>query len=189
MKRMLALVTLASMFSTLSVEFIAPFYAVFVGGLGGGLILAGGTWAVYRFGSAIMMWVAGRIEDRWPAEHFVLLGFGLRMLGTTGYFFVTTPWHLLIVQAFQGFGHALIGPGHRKIYSRHLDEGHEAREWSYPEIGHEIATGTAALVGGIVAAQFGFVALFFCMLAAHSVSLCCAYGMWRAAQQERRAQA
>lgn len=186
MRKLLWMMTFATMFSTLSVEFLAPFYAIFVGEIGGGLVLAGATWAVYRLGSAVVMFFSGRLADSYPAENFVLMGFALRVVGTGAYFFVTSPVHLILVQILQGFGHALIGPAYRKIYSQHLDGGHEAAEWSYPQVGHEISMAIAALAGGIIAEQLGFMSLFTFMFIAHIASFLCAWRVWRMVRSEKR---
>lgn len=170
MKKLLWFMTFASIFSSMSIQFLVPFYAVFVEGIGGGLILAGATWAIYRIVSGLLILFTARLADKKNPYVIFTIGFGLRVIGTAGYFFVSTPVHLLIVQAIQGIAHALIVPSYRKIYSTHLDKGQEAVEWGYPPAGAEIAQGIAVLSGGIIVAELGFNWLFAVMLAAHIAS-------------------
>jgi MFS family permease len=170
MKRILWYLTFATLFSSLSVELFVPFYAVFVQKIGGGLILAGATWAIYRLASSGMMLIAGRVADRNDPRNLLISGFGLRVVGTAGYFLVSTPVHLLAIQALQGIAHALIVPSYRKLYSENLDKRRAGSEWSYPQAGKEFSMAVAVLAGGAVLDALGFFPLFLMMLIAHGVS-------------------
>lgn len=171
MKKLLWLMTLATIFSSMSIQFLVPFYAIFVENIGGGLILAGATWAIYKVVSGLTILFTSTLSDKYDPYNFIVLGFGLRVIGTAGYFLVSGPIHLLTVQIIQGVAHAFIVPSYRKIYSTNLDKGHEAVEWSYPSAGSEVAQGIAVLVGGIIVASIGFTWLFGVMLLAHVISL------------------
>ncbi len=170
MKKILWLLTFATFFSSMAIEFIVPFYAVFLGSIGGGLIMAGATWAVYRFGSAILLIISGRLADKYDESIFLVAGFALRIIGTAGYLFVSQPIHLLSVQIIQGLAQGLIIPSYRKIYSNNLDGDKKATEWSYPQAGRQLSMGIAVFTGGFIASKFGFKVLFTIMLISHIVS-------------------
>jgi MFS family permease len=171
MKQSLWLLFLSIIFSTFAVEFFAPFYVVFVQGIGGTLIIAGSTWAIYKLGSALFMIVSGRLADSIGSKNMMVIGHVIRIVGTAGYFFITSVWHLFLIQIIHSIAHASILPGYRKLYSKNEDRGQEGREWSYAIAMEDVVVAFAIFLGGVTAEYFGFTSIFVIMLVAHSISL------------------
>jgi len=150
---------------TLAAEVLAPVYAVFVEKIGGDLLTAGGAYAIFMGVTGILIILISKWEDRFKhLEKLVVLGFCIKVVGFTGYVFVSKPVHLFIVQIILGFGEAVSLPAHDGLYSGLLDKGKYASEWGMYDALWYITAAVAGIIGGAIAQYLGFQMLFFFMI-------------------------
>jgi MFS family permease len=133
--------------------------------------------------SALFYWVTkslieipiGRFLDKRDGEKddFWFMFFGILIVGAVpiGYLFSTSPWQIYLFQILHAVGMAMALPSWLAIFTRHIDKGKEAFEWSLETTSIGAGAGIAGGIGGIVAAAFGFKVLLisvsvFTMIAA-----------------------
>lgn len=143
---------------------LVPIYAIYVGKIGGDILVAAGAWTIFSIVSGTLTMLFGRLTDRVrEPEYFIIAGFFAAAVGYVGYLFVQNPTHLFIVQMVLGVSVALMTPAHDALYTEHLDGGRFASEWGFWEGMWNITEAVAALAGGLVVAWFGFKTLFIVM--------------------------
>lgn len=98
----------------------------------------------------------GEKDDFW----FMVLGTFITGLVPFGYLISFQPWHIYGCQILQAIGMAMVVPSWSAIFTRHIDKGKEAFEWSTRSTVLGFATGVAGAIGGIIAALFGFKIVF-----------------------------
>jgi len=98
----------------------------------------------------------GEIDDYW----FMISGLFLTALAPFGYFFSFLPWHIYFFQVLQGIGMALALPPWLALFTKKLDKGKEAFEWATESAFLGFGAGIGGVAGGIIAAFFGFGAVF-----------------------------
>lgn len=98
----------------------------------------------------------GEKDDFW----FMTIGTFMMALVPVGYIFSTQPWHIFLLQVFYGVAAAINFPSWSAIFTRHIDDGREAMEWSVHSTFLGIGAGLAAGAGGISVAVFGFESVF-----------------------------
>ena len=136
---------LSDAFYLASGALLGPIYAVFVNKIGGDIIEAGGSFAVFMLTAGFVVFLLAIWEDK--SKHkkkFVIAGYGIGVIGTAGYFFVNSSAVLFIVQALLGLSVALA--------------------WGEWEAVDYLALGIGAITGAFIAEKLGFQALFFMML-------------------------
>jgi len=156
------LLLLTDAFYLLAGGLLGPIYALFVQKIGGDLLDASTTFAFFMFTAGIVVFLLALWEDK--ARHqkkFVIAGYGLGMVGALGYLFVTSTMGLFIVQIILGFAVALKDPAYDALFS--TGQKHLALAWGEWEAVDYFALGGGALVGGIVADQYGFHVLLWGM--------------------------
>jgi hypothetical protein len=99
----------------------------------------------------------GERDDFW----FMVVGTALTAIVPIGYLFATQPWHIYAFQIVHAIGMAMTLPSWLAIFTRHIDKGREAFEWSMETTSIGTGAGIAGGLGGIVAGAFGFKILFF----------------------------
>ncbi len=122
--------------------------------------------------SALFYWISksfieipiGRFLDKKTGEKddfwFMVIGLFIVGLVPIGYLFSTTPWHIYFFQVIHAIGMAMALPSWLAIFTRHIDKGKEAFEWSMETTSIGSGAGIAGGLGGIIAASFGFKILF-----------------------------
>ena len=70
------------------------------------------------------------------------------------------PWHIYVLQAIYGLGMAMNIAGWPAIFTRHIDKGREAFEWSTRSTLVGVGAGISGALGGIIITEFGFEILF-----------------------------
>ena len=143
---------------------LAPIYAIFVEHIGGDILDAGMTSAVFSVSLGIFLLLFSWMENRLDRlDIMIFVGYGIRSFGVLLYLFIQTPAHLLIVQSILGLGGAIALPAYDAIYSKFLDKGKFALEWGVWESFGFISYGIAAFVGAFIAQKFNFQVLFVIM--------------------------
>ena len=122
--------------------------------------------------AALSYWIAkslieipiGRFLDKHPGEKddfwFMVLGLFVVAIVPVGYLFSTIPWHIYFFQVVHAVGMAVALPSWLAIFTRHIDKGKEAFEWSMETTSIGAGAGIAGGLGGLIASFFGFQILF-----------------------------
>ena len=146
--------------------FIVPIFAIFLTEniKGGSIKVAGFAAAVYWIVQSLVMIPFGRYLDKHPGEKddlwFIVIGNILGAVAIFGYIFSRLPWHIYLLQGIYGLGMGMNIPGYTAIFTRHIDKNKEAFEWGLRSSFVGIGSGIAGALGGIIAYNFGFNALF-----------------------------
>ena len=98
----------------------------------------------------------GEKDDFW----FMFIGMLVISLVPIGYIFSTLPWHIYILQVVYAAGMAMTLPSWLAIFTRHIDKGKEAFEWSLETTAIGTGAGIAGGLSGILVAHVGFEVLF-----------------------------
>ena len=165
MKQVLKILLLSSLFINLAAGFFGPIYAIFVEQIGGDLLTAGSSYALFSIAAGILIFLLSKWEDSIKhQEKLLVLGRFLAVIGFIGYLLIQTPVHLFIVQIIFGVSVAIVTPAFDSLYSKNLTKGKFASQWGMWESMVAIVTGIAAIIGGFVAQNYGFKILFVIML-------------------------
>lgn len=98
----------------------------------------------------------GEKDDFW----FMVIGTFLAGFIPLGYLLATAAWHIYILQMIYAVGMSMVFPSWLAIFTRHIDKGKEALEWSLESTFLGAGAGLAGGVGGILASIFGFPVVF-----------------------------
>lgn len=95
-------------------------------------------------------------------DDFWLMILGTFMMGFVplGYLVSTHAWHIYAWQLFYALAAAIVVPPYSAIFTRHIDKGREAVEWSVWSTSVGVGAGIAGGVGGIAVGTFGFPIVF-----------------------------
>ncbi len=154
------------LFFVSSFGLITPVFAVFITKQieGGDVEVVGFAAATYWILKAILQIPVGKFLDKHRGEkddiHFLILGYILAAIVPLGYIFSFLPWHIYVLEAVYSIGMAMAIPAWAAIFTRHIDGGKEAFEWSLESTGLSFGSGIAGAVGGILVAKFGFNMVF-----------------------------
>lgn len=106
----------------------------------------------------------GRFLDKHPGEKddfwFMTIGLFVVAFVPLGYLISSEPWHIYLFQMIHAVGMAMALPSWLAIFTRHIDKGKEAFEWSMETTSISMGAGIAGGLGGVVASIFGFKILF-----------------------------
>ena len=166
MKRGLEVLLATSVVFNLGAGLFGPIYAFFVEKIGGDVVAAGSAISLFMLVTGLLILILGRLEDKLKfrnKELMVVIGYFILAFTVLGFVFIENIVHLYIAQAILGFGVAIINPSWNAIYTRMLDRGKEASEWSYWDGGTRIALAISAFLGGIIVKIYGFKVLFIIM--------------------------
>jgi len=143
---------------------IGPVYALFVEEIGGTLLYASLTGAVFALSAGLTSLLAGRVADNTKKPHrIVAIGYSLMATGFFSYSLVSSIWALLAVQLVIGVGEALYAPPFDSMYSRCSTKTKAGREWGTWESLSYFSAGIGAVIGGLVIEWFGFDVVFYSM--------------------------
>ncbi len=115
---------------------IAPIFAVFIIEQinGGNVRVVGFAAAIYWILKSILQVPIGKFLDKRRGEkddfYCLVVGYLLAALVPFGYIFSYSPWHIYGLQAVYAIGMAMGIPAWAAIFTRHIDKGKEAFEWS-----------------------------------------------------------
>ena len=150
--------------------FITPIFAIFIAHriTAGNTIeaaqVAGFTMGIYWGVKSVLQIPFGKYLDKVKGEKddlwFVVIGNILAAIAVFGYIFSHLPWHIYLCQGVYSLGMAMNIPGWCAIFTRHIDKGKEALEWSTRSTFIGIGAAASGALGGMIAAKFGFNVLF-----------------------------
>ena len=146
--------------------FITPIFAIFIVDkiVGGNALVVGIATAVYWFSRSLLVFPFGLILDKHEGEKddylFLVAGNFIVALTLFVYIFAIYPWHIYILQAFCGVGVAMSLGGWRAIFTRNIDKGREATEWSLDDTFLSVGTAAAGVASGFVIVNFGYTFTF-----------------------------
>lgn len=147
----------------LSGGLIGPIYALLVQRYGGDLLDASATFAIFMITAGVVIYFMAFWEDRFKHQRkFIIIGYGLSMVGTGGYLLAQNATHLFFVQAVLGLAVAIKDPAYDAIFSR-SDQKHLTLAWREWEAMDYVILGLSALLGGFIAEYIGFRALLWGM--------------------------
>lgn len=148
------------------IGFMAPIFAIFLTERiqGGNVAVAGYAAAIYWIVQSLVVIPLGMFLDKNHGEKddilFIILGNILAALAVFGYIFSYYPWHIYLCQIIYAIGMGMNIPGYTAIFTRHIDKGREAFDWSVRSALIGFGSGVAGASGGIIANCFGFNVLF-----------------------------
>ena len=143
---------------------LGPIYALFVEKIGGNILDAGITGAVFALTAGITTIISGRYADK-IKENELIIVFGYFLLGI-GFFLyskVNSVGTLLLVPVLIGFGEAIYAPAFDSVYTKHIKKGTAGKLWGLWEGMDYFVTAGGAVAGGFIVFKFGFNALFLIM--------------------------
>ncbi|MGA2418093.1 MAG: MFS transporter [Candidatus Staskawiczbacteria bacterium] len=98
----------------------------------------------------------GEKDDFWS----MFLGELIIAFVPIGYLFSYMPWHIYVLQIIYAIGMSLAIPAWSAIFTRHIDKGKEAVQWSMESTFLGIGAGIAGGLGGFIVSILGFKPLF-----------------------------
>lgn len=165
MNKIIDLLIVSSFFYGLAAGLLGPIYAIYVQNIGGDILTAGYSYAIYTIVCGVFILLLGIWENKTKHQEKVLIASRLlAVIGFIGYLFVNNPIDLFLVQVILGVSVALITPAFDSFYSRHIDKNCETEEWGAWEGLYQISLGLSAVAGAIVADYLGFKVLIWLMI-------------------------
>jgi len=178
MKKPLKFLLAADGFVLFAFGLLAPIYAIFVEEIGGDILDAGFTYAIYLFVLGILIFFISRWENHQKFKGKLLVfSYFLFAIASIGYLLVSNKIHLFIVQGILGVAEAFNSPVYDGLYSKFLDKGKFVSEWGLYASMRSILTAIAAVGGGVIAAYFGFKYLFLIMFIFSVIGLIISFGL------------
>lgn len=164
--RVVKYLVLSDLFLLLGWGFIDPIFSVFIVEriAGATLITVGVAAALYWILKSILQMPIANYLDKTLGEKddFTALVGGLLLAGFSALSFawIDNTWELYVVQCVHAVAFALYVPAWSSIFSRHLDKDRISFDWSLDSTVAGVAAGISGLLAGIIAAAWGFVAVF-----------------------------
>jgi len=143
---------------------LGPLFAVFAEKVGGDILEITWAWAIYLFVTGLLVMLIGKISDnKISKKKLMVAGYALNAIFTFGYLFVSSTWHLFIVQAGLGMAVALAAPTWESLYAQYEDKKHAGYTWGLADGESRLFTALAIVIGGLIVTFFSFRALFLVM--------------------------
>jgi MFS family permease len=158
--------------SMFSEGIILPIYAVFVQNIGGDILDASSAMAVFLITEGIFTFLVHK--SKWVQRHRIpvmVAGWAIWVIGIASYLAVSSIATLFATQILTAIGNALADPIFDQELANHTDKKSEEFEWGFFEGINSIVQGFGALLGGLVAAIFGFKTLLSVMALTATLSL------------------
>lgn len=144
---------------------VTPIFPIFiVEKLGGTALVVGIATAIYWITKSVLEYPAGLLLDHRRGDSddylFLVCGAFIASLIPVSYLFVRDVWNIYVLQFLFGIGMAMSIAGWRAIFTRNIDRGHEAADWSLDDTVLGLGTGVSGFVSGYLVYKFGFVPSF-----------------------------
>src|SRR3989338_3003152 len=146
------------------INLLAPIYAIFIKEIGGTLIDASVTVGFYAFLKGVLYFILKRLkESKFSRKLMIAFGYFIFFLSYIFYLSATSVIHVLIIQGFLALGEVVINPSWSAVIANALTKGKERNIYSDFYGYRSMFEGGAAILGGALAVQLGFNALFILM--------------------------
>ncbi len=164
--RLIAKLILTSFFVFAGWGLVMPIFALYIiDQVKGGTIemvgIAVGIYWIVK--STIQPFLAYRM-DSIKGEHddmiYLFRGAVIMTIVPLFFIFVTEIWHVFLLEVIRGVGMAMIVPTLNGVFTRHVNKDWESYMWSLQGTSIGLASGFAAIFGGLIAAFLGFKVLF-----------------------------
>jgi len=143
---------------------LAPFYAVFVQKIGGSIAFAGFSWAVFSIVAGVFTLLFSKWQLKVKEQELLLaLGYFIRGAVFLSYAFMGSITQLIFTQVLWGIGAAIGSPAFDAVYTAHTSKESSIMQWGQWEGVASIATGFAAIIGGILIQATGYLIVFLGM--------------------------
>ncbi|MBD0402585.1 MFS transporter [Flammeovirga sp. EKP202] len=170
MHKNIKLLLLASIFTHMGANLLAPIYAIFIENIGGTLIDAGIAVGVYAIFKGIFYFLFDKIDETKLSKRAMMcIGYALMGVGYGLYVFASSPIHVFLIQIIISLGETVINPSWSAIIAMSLKKGKEKSIYSHFYGYRSLSEGIAAIIGALFAMQFGF-ALVFSLMAFFSLA-------------------
>ncbi|NLR92999.1 MFS transporter [Flammeovirga agarivorans] len=164
MHKNIKLLLLASIFTHMGANLLAPIYAIFIEKIGGTLIDAGIAVGVYAVFKGIFYFLFDKIDETKLSKRVMMcIGYALMGVGYGLYVFAESPIHVFLIQIIVSLGETVINPSWSAIIAMSLKKGKEKSIYSHFFGYRSFAEGFAAIIGALFAMQFGFSVIFSLM--------------------------
>lgn len=146
-------------------NFVIPIIAIFAASQikGGNIEIAGMAFSVYLITRVIFELLCSKYFARTRTSlQLIIIISGLILISFSylGLAFTNTIFWLFIFYGLIGMGIGVATPIKNSLFSTHLDKNKEVAEWGIYDALVFIGMAISSAIGGIVANQFGFSALF-----------------------------
>ena len=146
-------------------DFVMPIFGIFiVTNIAGASIQSAATgYSIYLVNRVIFEIISGRIlkgsSDR---KKFIttILGMACLSIAYIGFSFSQNLIAIFSFYSLLGLGLGIASPAKNSLFAIHLDKNKEATEWSLADAVAFICMALATSLGGFIATQYGFSALF-----------------------------
>lgn len=146
---------------------VSPIFPLFIqqgisteGIVGGSVVIASTAAGVYWITKALFQYPIGFFLDNQKGDKddyfFLVLGLCLASIIPLLYTFAQTAWHIYTIQFFYGISMAMNIAGWRALFTRSIDEGKEASQWSLDDSLLAIGQGVFGILSGLSVYLFGF---------------------------------
>ena len=151
---------------------LGPLFAIYMEGFKGGILPVSMVWAIYLFATALFTYFLAKKGDGYKHKrHLLAGGYLVRALCWFAFIFANNILEIAVIQFFVGVGEALGTPAFNAMFAEHLDKNKHIMDYADWEILADAILVIGTILGGFVAAQFGFKALFGIMSLLALVSL------------------
>lgn len=167
--RVIKILVISDFFLNCGWGLLSPIFALFIvqkitGDVVEGAKVAGFAALSYWIIKSILQIPIGHYLDKnhGDKDDFLFLVSGMFLAGLVPFGFLITslPWHIYILQGVHAIAMAMAFPPWLAIFTRHVDKGREAFEWSIESTSIGFGAGIAGAIGGILVSLFGFELVF-----------------------------
>jgi len=157
---------LSEMFLWSAWNFVIPIFAIFAANeiQGGNVKVAASTYSTYLIVRVITELLAGKyLSGKKDAKKIIntIIGTFIVAVSFIGFGLSNTALPLFIFFGTIGIGMGVSAPAKYSLFSCYLDKGKEALEWSIYDAVTFTGMALSAVLGGFIAAEYGFKLLFF----------------------------